>query len=266
MGYIYRAHATFIDCDWDDFTGDDTPVCAFQLNGGNGDFTAIGCDFSAINNLSSGFFYFASSEGTTVTLENCSLPTGETLTYNLPAGCVVNMYNTIGNTLVDRYYEDYYGIVSESTSVYLAASDGTTSYSYLFDPGSNGLIEQTQGLRFLVGCVPDFDATAGDQIKVNIVYDSATRLQDDEIWLDVEYMDDTTSQSLWVDTLPGLDGTPANLTANSESWTGTSGMTNEQTEHLITSAISDGKAGPAKVWLVLTKDQDVYVCPDIVVV
>jgi len=241
---------------------DADPVNFFYDAGNEISIFVKDCDLSALSGFSGSIFAITgSSRAITV---NSKFP-AETIAGTLIPGAYISMFNSgAGNTNVDRYVKDYFGEVSDSTSIYLAGSDGTTSYSFLMDPSGNGAKEQVQSLRYLLGAI-SIDASAGVTIKVNITYDSATPLQDDEFWIEVEYADDTTNLGLIATTAPGLATTPSNLTTNSESWTGTGGFSNPVTAHCITSAISDGKACMALVYACLVKDQVVYVCPEIVV-
>jgi len=247
---------------------DTTPPGLITATTSHCTITVKNSDFSAYTSFVSGVIRVVTEDTACKYLFiNNKMAAGEPLlnVSAMSAGSELVAYNTgSGNTLTDYYYLNYYGEVLDSTSIYLTGSDGVTNYSFLMDPSGNGLKEQVQPLRFMLGSV-QLDASASETVKVNITYDNATALQDDELWIEVEYADDTTNQGLIATTAPGIGVTPSNLTTNSESWTGTSGFTNGVTAHCITSAISDGKACMARVYVCLAKDQTVYVCPEVVV-
>lgn len=96
------------------------------------------------------------------------------------------------------------------------------------------------------------DTTAASKtISLNCAYDNATVLKDDELFLEVEYMGDSTNNTplaSFGNTLPANHpiATGSNLTDTSASWTGTGGWTNKKT-HTLSKAITNASKGYIRV-------------------
>jgi len=169
---------------------------------------------------------------------------------------------------VQFLYQNSFGVFQEDLAVYRSggASDGVTAFSAQVvttaaaEPFVNPLRVKLATLWA--------DTSSAATFTAHIVHDSATNLQDDEIWIEVEYPDDTTTQSfLENDKAADIFATPADQTASTETWTGTGGFTNENKQKLSVTTSNTGKAGPVTVWLnVAATSKTLYACPKIEVV
>lgn len=164
------------------------------------------------------------------------------------------------NTVNRQFKENFEGSFVSETSIVLDATnpDGVMV--------SNKIVTNTKAeeffspLRFsIINGWADF-ATA-KTIVVEFVQDgTTTALTDAEIWIEIQYPDDTTSIYHVEDDRAINNQTTANQTSSSASWTGLSG-TNVKQKCSVTTT-NTGKQGPYQVFLCLAKTSTtVYVNP-----
>lgn len=106
------------------------------------------------------------------------------------------------------------------------------------------------------------NATTGSSITVSmeIIRDSATALDDDEVWLEVEEPDGTITN----DAAASVIATPAAQTSSSETWT-TTGMTNPNKQTLSVT-INASVAGRLLCRVMCAKPSTtLYICPKVTV-
>lgn len=157
-----------------------------------------------------------------------------------------------------------FGTVVEDTGIYLDASDGTTSYSHKVVSETN-VVEYIQPYKYKLADLWA-DTSTSKTFTIEIAQDgTTTNLQNDEIWIEVHYIDDNTCLAHIEDDSSGnYLATPADQTTSSASWTGLSGTNAKQKLAVTTS--NTGKAGPCAVYLCLAKpDTTVYVDPKVTV-
>lgn len=97
-------------------------------------------------------------------------------------------------------------------------------------------------------------------VTVQIIHDSATALDDDELWVEVEEPDGTIT----TDAVASVIATPAAQTSSSETWT-TTGMSNPNEQELSVT-INASIAGPLLVTVCCAKPSTtLYICPKVTV-
>ncbi len=160
-----------------------------------------------------------------------------------------NFYNvSIGNSKVVEFHRvNGLGHAEDDQSIYLDMSDGTTSYGVKIV--TTALCEEyVKPFRFKLGRVK-LSGTASIVVKVEIAQDgTTTALQNDEICMDLEYVDDTTALSfIESDKAATILTTPADHATSTESWTGLSGTNKKQ--YLAVTTANTGKECYADVWV-----------------
>lgn len=166
-----------------------------------------------------------------VLFRNCKLPSG--WNGGLFSGAVTD--NTIraemhncdaGDTNYRFWIEDQFGTIKQSTSVYRdgGATDGTTSISWVMATTANAeyplCVLESQELPAIWNSATGSSKTA----TVHIVHDGASALNDDEIWLEVQYLGTSGFPvSSFVSDRRGLLASATAQGSSSETWTGDSG-------------------------------------------
>lgn len=170
----------------------------------------------------------------------------------------------------DKYYDfaeySYEGVNEDDITVYRSggASDGVNGLSVKMassadvDEGVNGLDSP-----------PIFmwnTNTTEKTFTIEGVFDGATNLQNNEVWMELEYPADNTSGLGAVSTSRCVPlGVPADLSASTETWEGTSGFSNEN-KFKLSVTCTPGKAGPVTARVYLAKaSTTVYIDPKITV-
>jgi len=107
------------------------------------------------------------------------------------------------------------------------------------------------------------DSTSETTFTVEGVLDSAVNLQDDELWMELDYPVNNTD---------GLGGratsrvalpldSPSDLSSSSGTWTGTGGFSNEN-KFKLSVTVTPGRAGPITTKIFLAKPSTtVYIDP-----
>lgn len=209
-----------------------------------------------------------------VTFARCKLPSA----FDFPAdlfdssGIMENTsvkFHSVSDASGIEYFQENYfeGQINQDTSIYLNATyDGTNGYSAKMVSNANA-IEVSRPLRFKLADLY-VDAT-GSTLTVELVLDSATSLNDDDFWVDVEYPDSTTTQlGNIITSKADVLATPVALTTSTVTWTGTSGFTNEQKRKVAIdfTGVADEAVGVYTVWANLAiPSTTVYVDPKITV-
>jgi hypothetical protein len=169
------------------------------------------------------------------------------------------------------HYKYQGSIVTETTIKRTAgANDGTTGFCWKMVSLATGPL-----FPFPLGSPPMiiWNDTTGSEITatIEIVHDSLTNLEDDEIWVEVEYLgtsgfplslfaNDKTATPLT--SLVSGTGNGSAQADSSESWT-TTGLTNPNTQKLNV-AFTPQEKGPIIAKVMLAKSNyTVYVCPKV---
>jgi hypothetical protein len=172
-----------------------------------------------------------------------------------------------GDTNYKINHQKYEGsIVTEATIIRTGgASDGTTGFSWK-------MVTLAAGPQFFWPLASPpivvWNEATGSELTatVEIVHDSVTNIQNDEIWAEVEYLGTSgyTTASLATDRMTDIMATAADQADSSETWT-TTGLTNPNTQKL-TVAFTPQEKGPVTIRVMVAKaSQTVYVCPKVTV-
>lgn len=177
------------------------------------------------------------------------------------SGKVILHHCSSANQTYDFYERSYEGTVEDNTSIYRTggASDGTTAISCKM-VSSSGCVDNLIALES-----PPITAwtssTTEKTFTIEFVHDSATALQNDEIWMELEYpANNTDGLGAIAKSKCAVLGTPADTADSSETWT-TTGLTNPNTRKLSVT-VTPGKAGPICARVYLAKaSTTVYIDP-----
>lgn len=213
-----------------------------------------------------------------IILSRCKMPSGsgfnETKTDSPPGMDIgekpVQLHHCSKDNKVNTLHEwDYYGeVFSEETIVRTdGASDGTTPFSYKMVSNTHtldgGRVRECLQSPSIFGWL----STASEQTAtVECIVDSATNLQNDEVWMELYYPKDNTS---------GLGevahgkciftATPSDVATSGETWT-TTGMSNPN-EFKLEVTFTPGKIGPYEVRVMLAKPSStIYIDPMVTIV
>ncbi len=186
------------------------------------------------------------SQGTTVLMSGCD--------------------DSTGNDLYRLEYVDFWGSTVHDDAIFRddGASDGDNPISWK-------MVSTANAVEFSVPTKSPpiyswIDATGSTTFTVNLNWDSASDLQDDEVWLEIEFLEASadTDSAFADDRMTDITSTPADQDNNSEAWTGTSGFSNEnQQEVAVTATVN--RVGPVIARVCLAKPSTtIYVDPLIV--
>lgn len=228
--------------------------------------TLIGVDLSNLGSACS--IFTASAAGLQLcTMMDCKLPaswTGGLVTGTKKAQGRYSMYNCDNaDTNYRLWIEDYAGTIRDETTVVKSggASDGTTSLAWKLTTDGNA----NEAVSPLVtDPIPVWiDSTgASKTVEVDFIHDSVTNLQNDEVWMEVEYLGTSgypLSSKATCKRATALTS-PADHTASSATWT-TTGLTNPNEQKLSVSFTPQEK-GVAFIRIFLAKpSQTIYVDP-----
>jgi hypothetical protein len=162
-------------------------------------------------------------------------------------------------------YERLGSTVHETTVVRTGgASDGTTLISLKMVSFNDAEIVVDN--YFALKSPPIYSWTASNTEKtftIEFVHDSATALQNDEIWMEFEYpVNNTDGLGGFARNKCAVLAAAADTTDSAETWT-TTGLTNPNTRKL-TVTVTPGKAGPVIARVCLAKSNTtVYIDPKI---
>jgi hypothetical protein len=182
-------------------------------------------------------------------IRNCKLPSSwsGSLVANAAStrlGWRFEMHNCdAGDTNYRIWVEDFYGSIKSETTVVKSsgASDGTTSLAWKM--ASNTQTAEDKGRELVSPEIVRWNETTGSAvtITVDILHDSLTNLQDDEIWLEVQYLGTSgfpvssflTDRKGASTTIPWGDPLASNAdqATSSATWT-TTGLTNPNEQQL----------------------------------
>jgi len=187
-----------------------------------------------------------------VLLERCKLHASLTVLQNAIVGAGsyrvrLHSCDTDGDTY--EFHEEYYeGTNTTSITEYRTggASDGTDGQSIQMTTNTNA-IEVIQPL-VSPPIVHWTDSTSSTTFTVEFLHDSATALQKDEVWMELEYPGTTSSTWSIATTKIDVLTTPTDTDSSAEVWTET--LTNEN-ERKLSVTVTPNRAGPvtARVYL-----------------
>ncbi len=229
------------------YAGSTQPTVLFSLFDRATTFTCAGVDLSAIT---SALVSLTSGSDIQVQFRHCLLNSGVALTTGAIASKGVIVLNdgsddSTGNDLYRLDLIDYFGSTVHDDAIYRndGASDGTNNISWK-------MVTTTNAIEFGSPTVSPpiyswVDATGSTTFTVSIVWDSASDLQNDEVWLEIEYLESSadTDTAFADDRMADVAATPADQTNNTETWTGTGGFgTANKVEVSVTATVN--RVGP----------------------
>lgn len=178
-----------------------------------------------------------------------------------------------GNTVYKFRRECQYGYAQDETTKVItgkALYDGTNEFTAKMVSRATPTPTFYDPWRYHLTTLRETGFAASRTYTVHIAQDHASvqpdALDDDEIWLEVVYPDDTTAQyNIKTDKIATPTTTPAAQTTSTETWEGLLSTTRLQKLEVQIDA-ADGKNGPVEIWVCLAKEsKTVYVCPKVYV-
>lgn len=222
--------------------------------------------------LSSGNIQFVASNtgGTSACAVGCKMNASYTLE-SLAAGqeLTLNSCSTGSNYFMSAFTTSS-GEAETDSGIYLNATyDGTNGYSFNLTSRA-GRTTPYRPFRYPLCTIDSVDFSSSKTFTVEFARDgSTTPYQDNEVWIEIEYKDATTSVLSVTDrsSMCAPLETPANLTSSSASWTGLSG-TNNKMKVAVTISSASASTGPVRVWVCFdttTTNTDLYADPAVTV-
>ena len=229
---------------------------------------AVNCDFSPIT---TGVLTCLTITTVYVYLLNCKVGAGIVL---ITAASVndkesfvkmVGCDNATDNDIERFAYQDNYGTVNDDTAIYrtAGASDGTVNLSMKMVSTANA-VDFYRPLVFEK--IVNWNETTGSKtFTVHGIWDSATNIQNDEIWMELYYLG-TAADTRGLMSNDGKANpivAAADQSASTEAWTGTGGFTNANKFKLdVTVTINRKGCWGVKVFLA-KPSTTVYICPKV---
>jgi hypothetical protein len=210
-------------------------------------------------------------DGSTIDLLRCKLPSGAgfAIQTGTPStkfgGSRVRLHHCSKIDDTYSFYEsNFFGVMQHETTIVRTggASDGTTAISMKIVSNAN---VSEQFVWFESTPIHGWtDSTSSATFTIHGVYDSATNLQDDEIWMELEYpANDTDGLGAMASDVCEILGSPADQATSTETWT-TTGLTNPN-KFKLSVTVTPGKAGPITARVFLAKaSTTVYIDPMII--
>jgi hypothetical protein len=245
-------------------------------NAGYGGFTGENLDLSAFcpGATTRYLIFFSPGYLSNLYLTRCKLPSGSGFLFwyaassNIPGNPNKDFFAicdhcTDDNNMVTLARRSYYGEVFTETTIVKTdgATDGTTSYALKMI--ANAFTDENEyGAALPCVAIHGILADADSQtITIDCIIDSATNLQNDEVWMEVDFpANNTDGLGTVVHTRCAVFGTPADVTASTATWT-TTGMSNPN-EFKLAATIDPGKVGPYTIKIFLGKPSTtIYVDP-----
>lgn len=192
-----------------------------------------------------------------VLLERCKLHASLTVLQNpiQTPGSYVKLHSCdSGDTTYSIIEESYEGTVIDETTIVRTggASDGTTSFSYKMTTNANA-VEFVQPL-ISPPIVAWTTATTSTNYDVEIVIDSATTLNNDDVWMELETPGSDAQGVITTTRLSNILSTPSELTASTETWSGVGGL---EKKYRLRGTVAPGKAGPVTARIFLARPSTV---------
>jgi len=211
------------------------------------------------------------SESGVIYFDSCRMPAGWSGAYwnqtTTALHAVVEAVNCHeGDVNYHSYKGEYTGTILTDTGIYRdsGASDGTTPLSWKMTTNANAaeVFSQLRTYRMEV-----WNETVGSPITLtaHFVHDSATNLQDDEIWLECVYPNNASyvTRVLETDRRANPAVAPSDHAASIETWTGTSGFSNENKQKPSVT-VTPQQIGWISLQVALsTASKTIYVCPKV---
>lgn len=233
-------HARFEWCGGSLLSGGTTPTTLFAPSSSGSRACVALVSGVDLSNAGSSMNLVAGAQNRTTKFifRGCKLPSswsGSLLAGSISTGTRVELINCSStDTNYTLRVQDYAGsLVDETTLVKSGgASDGTTPIAWAITTTSEAAYPSQP---FVSPEIQAWNETVGSAVTVTVdfLHDSATNLQDDEIWLEVEYLG-TSGFPLAVfadDAAADVLATPADQATSAATWT-TTGMSNPNEQKL----------------------------------
>lgn len=230
-----------------------------------GRFHVVGVDLSVCtNNL---MIVDASDYASDLIFQNCKLGATVTLVTGLtegPGSSTAELINCdSGDTNYRHDFSSFMGDMTTETVVVRTggASDGTTPISWQIDTAATPEWHTPFKTPWVAGWINE---TGAKTLTAQIIHDSVTNLQDDEVWLEVEYLGTAGfPMSLRAsDKAADILATAADQSLVGAPWT-TTGLTNPNTQDCSV-AITVNEIGPFRARLCVNKaSYTTYFCPKV---
>ncbi len=204
-----------------------------------------------------------------VEFHHCLLNSGVALTVGtiVSQGTIVLMSgcdDSTGNDLHRLEHVDYWGSTVHDDDIFRTtggASDGATPISWKMVSTANAaeFTEPTKSPRIYAWV----DSTGSTTFTVQCLWDSVTNIQDDEVWLEIEFLEASadTDSAFADDRMTDITSTPADQTTNATAWTET--LTNDN-EFALAVTVTVNRVGPVIARVCLAKPSTtIYVDPKI---
>jgi len=215
-----------------------------------------GVDLSAITTV---LFDIADVADINTEFHQCLLNSGVALTTGtigsqgtrlLFSGCD----DTTGNDLYRLDLIDFWGSTVHDDVIFRdsGASDGTTNISWKMISTANAA--EFNAPTKSPPIYAWVDATGSTTFTVHLNWDNATDLDNDEVWLEIEFLEASadTDSAFADDRMADVTATPAAQATSTEAWTGTSGFTNENKQQLDV-VVTVNRVGPVIARVCLAK-------------
>lgn len=177
-----------------------------------------------------------------------------------------------GNTIYKFQHEYQYGTASEETTLIVTGKglyDGTNEYSVKMVSRAAPTPTFYDPWRYHLCTKRVSTLGSGNTFTVYTLVNGnggqPAALNNDEIWLEVVYPDDSTVQyNIQTDKKATPTTAAAAQADDTGRWTGETNGREQKLE--VTVANGEGKAGPVEIWVCLAKSNTtVYVCPEVIV-
>lgn len=215
------------------FTAGTTAITELIKEYGNGgrsaDVNFVGCDFAGLSSSLVILNTTAISGNGTVLLRGCKMPTSWSGTLISGAlaqpGVRVELYNCdSGDTNYKTWIESYAGTIRDDSGIYLSGTDGI-KHNTLAVPLSYKMTGSTSASTYnnpLNGMwlVLVNESTASQTATLEVIHNESANLNDDEIWLEVEYpvTAGSTRVARLTDSAANILATPAPQATSTADW------------------------------------------------
>ena len=171
--------------------------------------------------------------------------------------------DTTGNDKSRAECADYYGSTVTDDANYRddGASDGTENHSWKMVSNANAVEFHSPTVSpWVTGWV----ASTAEQTFLLETNSENVTFQDDELWIEFEYMDAAGNPQVTISSsaMADIDATPANVpnSVDAPTWT-TPGITTEKKQQLAVT-LTPGRIGPVRLRVFLAKPSaTVWICP-----
>lgn len=229
-------------------------------------------DLSQVGNVNPSSLFDAaevtSSQLNKILFSRCKLPSAAGFTPTtgswIDSSCGNAKFHhcSASNITYDFLESQYEGTVQDETTIVRdgGASDGTTPQSWKMISSANTV----DNINPLIS--PPIqswtESTTSKTFTVECIVNSATNLQNDEVWMEFEYpVDNTSGLGGFARDKCAILGTPADKPASTVTWNGTGGMANPN-KFKCAVTVTPGKKGPITARICLAKaSTTIYVDP-----